>query len=125
MGGEKGKLTNSDLECVGLLLLFLVTEAVCNFQPGDHLLLFSDNSPTPTVHWVLRMAARGSLVAGQLLRALAFWMKTKHVPPLTQMHIKGEENPMMDTPSRSFGSEPKWHCKTDEELLTLSNTSFP
>jgi hypothetical protein len=41
------------------------------------------------------------------------------------MHIKGEENPMTDIPSRSFGSEAKWHCKTDAELLTLFNSFFP
>ena len=32
---------------------------------------------------------------------------------------------MTDIPSRSFGSEKKWHCKTEDELLTLFNTSFP
>jgi hypothetical protein len=119
---KKGKLTNSDLECAGLLLLFLVKEVVCRFVPGDHVLLFSDNSPT--VHWVRRLAAKGSLVAGQLLRALALRMKKNRVSPLTPMHIKGEENPMTDIPSRSFGSEAKWHCKTDAELLFF-NSFFP
>ena len=60
-----------------------------------------------------------------MLRALALRMKQKHVSPLTPLHIKGEENPMTDIPSRSFGSEAKWHCKTDSELLTLFNNSFP
>ena len=48
--GKGGTLTNSDLEMAGLLLLFLVMEEVCQFQPGTHMALFSDNSPT--VHWV-------------------------------------------------------------------------
>lgn len=113
--GRGGNITNSDLECAGLLLLFLVMEEVCNFEPGDHLLIFSDNSPT--VHWVQRMAARGSLVAGQLLRALALRMKVNHVLPLTPLHIQGVQNPMTDIPSRSWGSKPKWHCKTDNDLL--------
>jgi hypothetical protein len=117
---KKGKQTNSDLECAGLLLLFLVMEVVCKFIPGDHILLFSDNSPA--VHWVHRLAAKGSLVAGQLLRALALRMKKNRVSPLTPMHVKGEENPMTDNPSRSFGSEAKWHCRTDAELLTLFNS---
>jgi hypothetical protein len=64
-----GTITNSDLEMAGLLLLFLVMEEVCAFEATAHVALFSDNSPT--VHWVRRMAAKGSLVAGQLLRALA------------------------------------------------------
>jgi hypothetical protein len=33
------------------------------------------------------MAAKGSLVAGELLRALALRMKQKQVSPLTTLHI--------------------------------------
>jgi hypothetical protein len=101
--GKGGKLTNSDLECAGLLLLWLVMEEVCDPQPGAHIALFSDNSPT--VSWVRCMAAKGSLVAGELLRALALRMKQKHVSPLTMLHIAGQKNAMTDIPSRSFGSE--------------------
>jgi hypothetical protein len=32
---------------------------------------------------------------------------------------------MTDIPSRSFGSEPKWLCKSNPKLLTLFNTLFP
>jgi hypothetical protein len=45
------------------------------------LALFSDNSPT--VSWVRKMAAKGSKVADQLLRALALRMRQRHVSPLT------------------------------------------
>ena len=31
---------------------------------------------------------------------------------------------MTDVPSCSFGSEPKWHCKTDADLLALFNNKF-
>jgi hypothetical protein len=31
---------------------------------------------------------------------------------------------MTDIPSRSFGSKPKWLCKSNHELLTLFNTMF-
>jgi hypothetical protein len=61
--GRGGSLMNLDLEMAGLLLLFLVMEDVCQLQPGDHLALFSDNSPT--VSWVRKMAAKGSKVADQ------------------------------------------------------------
>jgi hypothetical protein len=101
--GQGGKLTNSDLECAGLLLLWLVIEKVCDPKPGAHIALFSDNSPT--VSWVRRLAAKGSLVAGELLRALALRMKQKQVSPLTTLHIAGHKNAMTDIPSRSFGSE--------------------
>ena len=121
--GKGGTLTNSDLEMAGLLLLWLVMEEVCDFQPGDHVALFSDNSPT--VNWVRRMAARGSMVADQLLRALALRLKQNHVSPLTPLHIAGKKNEMTDIPSRSFGSEKKWFCETEEDLLKLFNSSFP
>ena len=121
--GKKGKLTNSDLECAGLLLLWLVMEEVCNLQDSDHVALFSDNSPT--VSWVERMSARGSLVAGQLLRALALRQRVRMVSPLTTLHIEGSKNDMTDIPSRSFGSEPKWYCKNNKEFLTMYNSLFP
>jgi hypothetical protein len=121
--GQGGTLTNSDLEMAGLLLLFLVMEEVCDMQPGCHIALFSDNSPT--VSWVRKMAAKGSKVADQLLRALCLRMKQRNISPLTSLHIPGKKNAMTDIPSRSFGSEKKWHCKTDDELLTLFNASFP
>jgi hypothetical protein len=107
----------------GLLLLFLVMEEVCSFGDGTHIALFSDNSPT--VSWVKQMAAKGSLVADQLLRALALRMKLRKVSPLTTLHIEGKKNAMTDIPSRSFGSEPKWFCKDNNALLTLFNDSFP
>jgi hypothetical protein len=125
MAKEGGTITNSDLEMAGLFLLWLVVmEDVCDLQPsGAHVSIFSDNSPT--MSWVRQMAARGSLVADQLLRALALRLKQKHVSPLTPIHIEGKKNDMTDIPSCSFGSIPKWHCKTDQELLTLYNSYFP
>jgi hypothetical protein len=54
---KNGKLTNLDLEMGGLILLWLVMEEVCQPEPGKHIALFSDNSPT--VSWTRRMAARG------------------------------------------------------------------
>ena len=89
MDNPDGTITNSDLEMAGLLLLFVVMEEVCGFEAVAHVALFSDNSPT--VHWVRRLAARGSLVAGQLLRALALRLKTSKVSPLTPLHIQGEK----------------------------------
>jgi hypothetical protein len=83
--GQGGTLTNSDLEMAGLLLLFLVMEDVCDLQPGHHVALFSDNSPT--VSWVQKMAAKGSKVADQLLRALCLRMKQRNISPLTSLLV--------------------------------------
>jgi hypothetical protein len=118
-----GTLTNSDLEMAGLLMLWLVMEEVCIFQPADHVALFSDNSPT--VHWVRRLASKRSRVAEHLVQALAMRLKKNRVSPLTPLHIAGRQNMMTDIPSRSFGSEPKWYCANNDELLTLFNDLFP
>ena len=32
---------------------------------------------------------------------------------------------MMDIPSRSFGSEPKWHFQTDADLARFFDKTFP
>ena len=118
-----GRITNLDLEMAGLLLLWLVMEDVCPTVEDAHVALFSDNSPT--VHWVQRLAAKHSQVAMQLVRALALRLQRSRASPLTPLHIAGVDNSMTDIPSRSFGSEPKWLCKSHSELLTLFNTTFP
>ena len=117
-----GTITNSDLEMAGLLMLWLVMEEVCTVA-NAHVALFSDNSPT--VHWVQRLAAKHSTVAMQLVRALALRLQLTGASPLTPMHIAGVNNSLTDIPSRSFGSNPAWFCKTDTQLLTLFNSTFP
>ncbi len=107
----------------GLLFLWLVIESVCGNLREKHVALFSDNSPT--VGWVRRLATRGSLVSAHLIRALALRLKLNGTCPITPLHIVGEENSMTDIPSRSFGSEPRWQCRTNDDLLTLFNTIFP
>jgi hypothetical protein len=118
-----GTITNSDLEMAGLLMLWLVMEDVCGSLQNAHVALFSDNSPT--VHWVQRMAAKHSAIAMQLVRALALHLQLQRASPLTSLHIAGVDNSLTDIPSRSFGSETKWFCKTDSDLLHLFNSSFP
>ncbi len=61
----KGRLTNSDLEMAGLLLLWLMIAYICTTLTEKRIALFSDNSPT--VSWVQRMACRSSLIAEQLI----------------------------------------------------------
>lgn len=118
-----GRITNSDLELAGLVLLWLVMEAVCVALVEAHVALFSDNSPT--IGWVRRLALKRSRVAAQLLRALALRLKHKKASPLTPLHVSGSQNAMTDVPSRSFGSNASWYCKTDADLLALYNKMFP
>ena len=116
-------LTNLDLEMGGLLLLWLVMEDVCQLSTGCHVVLFIYNSST--VSWVKRLASKVSLVAAHLLRALTLWLKVKQMSLLMPFHVSGCENSMTDTSSRSWGSEPRWHCCTDADLRLLFNTTFP
>jgi hypothetical protein len=118
-----GRITNSDLEMAGLLLLWLMIKHICKSLTEKRIALFSDNSPT--VSWVHRMACRSSLIAEQLLRVLTLWINAQRCCPLTTLHIAGDQNSMTDIPSRSFGSEEKWNFKTEAALLTFFNTTFP
>jgi hypothetical protein len=54
----KGKLTNSDLELAGLVILWLMMEHGCGRLAEKRVALFSGNSPT--VGWVQRMASRAT-----------------------------------------------------------------
>ena len=96
---------------------------VCQLKSGSHGALFSNNQPT--FHWVQRMASKSSMVAGQLVHALVLRMKMDGVSPLTPLYVAGKKNAMTDVPSCSFGSEPKWFCKSDAKLLSLYNKLFP
>ena len=118
-----GKITNSDLECAGALLLWLVIERVVPNLAGKHVALLNDNSPT--VSWLTRLTSTRSRTAAALLRILSMRLKLARASPLIPMHIAGEQNAISDIPSRSFGGKAKWHCKTDREFLTLFNSTFP
>ncbi len=119
----KGKISNSDLEMAGLLMLWLVIKGVCNNLREKCVTLFSDN--LPTIGWVTRLASKKSSITENLIQALALRLKTQHACPLTPMHIEGKQNAISDVPSQSFGSNPKWACKSDDNLLTLFNSMFP
>ena len=71
------------------------------------------------------MASRRSLVAEQLIRGLALRMKICGASPLTPFHIRGVYNAMTDIPSRSWGSNPAWHCRSPDDLRNLFNSTFP
>jgi hypothetical protein len=118
-----GRLTNSDLEMAGLVILWLVIEGVCHNLREKQITLFSDN--LPSVSWVTWLASKRSLVAEHLIQALVLRLKAMHACPLTPMHIEGKRNRIADVPSRLFGSKPAWTCTDDKELLTLFNTRFP
>ena len=103
-------------------MLWVVIEEVYPKLRSAHVALFGDNSPT--IGQVKRLAARGSLVAMQILRALTLRFKNAEESLLTPLHIAEEENYVTDIPSRSFGSNLSWFCKNDTDLLNLFNKNF-
>jgi hypothetical protein len=117
-----GRLSNSDLEMAGPVILWLLIEGVCVDLREKWVTLFSDNSPT--VGWVTQLASKRSVVAERLIQALALRLKSTHTCPLTPLHIEGIHNKIADIPSRSFGSNPTM-CNSDADLLTLFNNHFP
>ena len=117
-----GSITNSDLELVALLFLFLIVEVVVSDLQDKHGALYSNNSPS--IHWVQRLAAKNSPAVTQLIWALSLRLHMAKASPLTMLHITGTQNSMTDVPSHSFGHKPKWHCPTDKRFLTLYNSMF-
>ena len=97
-------------------------EEVCDVKSGYHVAVFRDNQPK--VLWVDQLESKISVVAGQLLRPLALRLEMKGASTLTPFHIAGNHNSITNIPLRSFGSEPKWHCKTYADLLILLNNKF-
>ncbi len=120
---HEGHISNSGLEMAGLLLLWLVMEPMCGNLREKRVALFSNNSPM--VGWVQRLATCGSMVSAHLIRALALRLKLNGTCLITPLLIEGEENSMMDIPSWSLGSKPRWHCRSNTNSLTLLNNFFP
>ncbi len=95
-------ITISDLEMAGLLIIFLVMEEIICDLTKANIALFSNN--TPTVSWVTCLASQHSIVAANLVAALALCLKNLCCCLLTPQHIKGKENTITDIPSHLFGS---------------------
>ena len=119
----EGRITNSDLEMAGLVLLWLTMEEVCGPLEEKRLPLFNVNSPT--IRWATKLASKRLTVAEHLVQAIALHAKQQKACPFTPIHIAGKHMAIADIPSRSFGSYPAWHCNSDDELLTFLNSTFP
>ncbi len=109
--------------CRTLVLLWLTMEEVCGPLKEKRLTLFNDNSPT--IWWATKLASKRSMVAEHLIQVLALRAKQNKACPFTPMHVAGKRMAIADIPLRSFGSNPVWHYHSDNELLTLFNSTFP
>ena len=120
-----GDLDINDLEMAGKLLAWLVLEGIVGTETlrYKNVGLFSDN--TAAVSWTIRGASKKSAAAGRLLRVLALRQRVARASPLVVAHVAGELNVLGDIPSRSFGYKKAWHCKSENEFLSLINSEFP
>ncbi len=119
----QGTISNSDLEMAGILLLWLVMEGVTSDLREKRVAMLGDN--VASISWVHRLASKQSLIAEELIQALALRLKTRGTCPPTTVHIEGKRNQIADVPSRSFGSNPAWNCNTHVEFHNLFNSLFP
>ena len=120
---RNGRITNSDLEMAGMVMAWLVIEGVVGDLTEKSVALFGDN--IASISWTKKLASKKSLVAEQLVQALALRLKARKACPLITTHIQGKKNEIADVPSRSFGSNKEWHCETNNDFLTLFNSYFP
>ena len=73
-------------------------EAVYRFESDAQSSLFSSNHPT--ILWVDgQVASKSSVVARQLVCALALRIKKATVSPITPLHIQRSEYRLADVPS--------------------------
>jgi hypothetical protein len=103
-------------------MLFVIMEHVCGPLVKNPVALFSNISFT--IGQVKYLASTQSIIAAHLIQALALWLKANKCCPLTPQHMSGLKNAMTDIPPRLFGSIPKWHFKTEQQLLTFFNNTF-
>jgi len=113
----QGKLTNSNLEMVGLLLQWLVLKQVVDLRHA-HIACWCDN--TPMVAWATKLLTTKAMTALRLIRILALHMFTCQASPLTALHILGKHNWMADFASWSFSLYP-----TQKIFLTEFHHCFP
>ncbi len=104
------------------MIIFLIMDEVIGNLKEANIALFSDN--TPTISWVTRLASHHSIIAANLVAALALCLKKLGCCLLTPQHIKGKENRITDIPSCSFGSVPQWHFKSNDDLQNFFNSNF-
>ena len=117
----KGKYTINDLELAGVVLEWLVLEALVPNLIFKSAGMNCDNSPGTA--WATKFRSATSAAAAKLLRFLSFRMHMrKSAPPMT-IGIAGKDNDMADVASRSFKDGGAFIDKLP--LLTYFQTHFP
>ena len=120
-----GTLTINDLEMAGILLQFLVLEALVPLK-HSHVSIWCDNMSA--VAWTRNMGSSRSEIGHSLARALSIRICHNESSPLAAAHIAGKDNDMADLASRTFKQQDQpgnYDIPLDEDFLTLFNTRYP
>ena len=116
-----GKYTINDLELAGVVLEWLVLEAIVPNLVFKSAGMNCDNSPGTA--WATKFRSATSAAAAKLLRFLSFRIHMrKSAPPMT-IGVAGIDNDMADAASRSFKDGGAFIKKLP--LLTYFNSTFP
>jgi hypothetical protein len=115
---KTGTLTISDLKLIGILLHLLVLEPIVDFATlrDASVSIWCDN--LPVVAWMYKFRTSTSLVAAQILWALAVRLHTNRAALLSVEHISGIYNKMADVASRR-------HSLDHKMFLTDFSALFP
>ena len=118
----KGTITINDLELAGELLAWLVLEHISPIHlQHAHIGIHCDN--TASVAWTNKLNSSSSIIAGQLLKALATRQYLHRTSPLLTVSIQGENNTMADVASRSYTN--KNFTNSNKTFLQNFNLMFP
>ena len=89
------------------------------------LMLHFSRNIQPTVLWMDHIASKTLVVAGQLVGMFAPWIKKAMVSLVTPLWNWGAESLLADVLLWLFGRDPTWHCKSNNNVLPVSNTLYP
>ena len=117
----ESSLSINDLELAGIVMGWLVLEALQKDLQFKHVGMFSDNSAS--VAWTNKGCSTSSLPAARLLRFLSLRQRTRQTSSLISMHIEGANNAMADVSSRAFKNGAYFAAHAN--LVDYFNTNFP
>ena len=117
----QGSITINDLELAGMVLGWLVVDALFTDLKHQHIGIFCDN--TSAVSWLRRGSTSTSQVAAALLRFLHLRIRQRQASSFIPESIKGEDNDMADVSSRAFKKGK--YFKAEQNLTSYFNSHFP
>ena len=115
------KLSINDLELAGMVMGWLVLEAVHEKLAYKHVGTFCDN--TTATSWAHKGHTNKSIPAARLLRFLSLRQRTRQTSSILPLYIQGIDNVMADVLSRAFKQGAYFHAQAN--LVSYFNSHYP